>query len=44
MTTDQQLTGSVRHSLIELTVVGVLAEIVFALVGGAPAAAPGRSC
>ncbi|MEV0534030.1 hypothetical protein [Kitasatospora sp. NPDC050463] len=33
--------GSVRHSLIELTVTAVLAEVLFALVGGAPAAAAG---
>ncbi|MEU1504670.1 hypothetical protein [Kitasatospora sp. NPDC005748] len=33
--------GSVRHSLIELTVAAVLAEVLFALVGGAPAAAAG---
>ncbi|MFJ8433971.1 hypothetical protein ACIQ9P_21985 [Kitasatospora sp. NPDC094019] len=33
--------GSVRHSLFELTGAAVLAEIVFTLVGGAPAAAAG---
>ncbi|MFD8693640.1 hypothetical protein [Kitasatospora purpeofusca] len=33
--------GSVRHSLIELTGTAVLAEVLFALVGGAPAAAAG---
>ncbi|WP_406193841.1 hypothetical protein OH807_03745 [Kitasatospora sp. NBC_01560] len=33
--------GSVRHSLIELTAVAVLAEIVFALVGGVPGAVAG---
>ncbi|MEU6238317.1 hypothetical protein [Kitasatospora sp. NPDC047058] len=33
--------GSVRHSLIELTAVAVLAEIVFYLVGGLPAAGAG---
>ncbi|MQS15824.1 hypothetical protein F7Q99_27040 [Streptomyces kaniharaensis] len=30
-----------RHSLIELTVAAVLAEVVFALVGGVPAATAG---
>ncbi|MBP0449175.1 hypothetical protein J5Y04_06390 [Kitasatospora sp. RG8] len=33
--------GSVKHSLIELITVAVLAEILFALVGGAPAAGAG---
>ncbi|MFB7671136.1 hypothetical protein ACFC26_06920 [Kitasatospora purpeofusca] len=33
--------GSVRHSLIELTGTAVVAEVLFALVGGAPAAAAG---
>ncbi|WP_327072211.1 hypothetical protein OG196_00890 [Kitasatospora purpeofusca] len=33
--------GSVRHSLIELTGTALLAEVLFALVGGAPAAAAG---
>ncbi|MFJ4091723.1 hypothetical protein ACIPYS_09085 [Kitasatospora sp. NPDC089913] len=33
--------GSVRHSLIELTGAAVLAEVLLALVGGAPAAAAG---
>ncbi|GAA2828500.1 hypothetical protein RMN57_03170 [Kitasatospora sp. CM 4170] len=33
--------GSIRHSLIELAVAAVLAEILFGLVGGLPAAAAG---
>lgn len=33
--------GSIRHSLIELTAVAALAEVLFALVGGASAAAAG---
>ncbi|WP_395298032.1 hypothetical protein ACF9IK_34745 [Kitasatospora hibisci] len=33
--------GSVRHSLIELAVAAVLAEVLFGLVGGLPAAAAG---
>ncbi|MGV9267252.1 hypothetical protein ACWDRR_21620 [Kitasatospora sp. NPDC003701] len=33
--------GSIRHSLIELTVAAVLAEVLLALVGGASAAAAG---
>ncbi|MFJ9951901.1 hypothetical protein [Kitasatospora sp. NPDC091207] len=33
--------GSIRHSLIELTVTAVLAEVLFALVGGVPAAVAG---
>ncbi|MFE2727599.1 hypothetical protein [Kitasatospora sp. NPDC059327] len=33
--------GSIRHSLIELTVTAVLAEVLFALVGGVPAVVAG---
>ncbi|MFH8384737.1 hypothetical protein ACH4E7_27990 [Kitasatospora sp. NPDC018058] len=41
--TDRQLAqpGSVRHSLIELAVPAVLAEVLFALVGGWPGAGAG---
>ncbi|MET8700268.1 hypothetical protein ACFVUH_04200 [Kitasatospora sp. NPDC058032] len=36
-------TGSVRHSLTELTVVAVLAEVVLGLVGGPPAVVAGAA-
>ncbi|MFF7456669.1 hypothetical protein [Kitasatospora sp. NPDC008115] len=35
--------GSVRHSLVELSVTAVLAEVVFGLVGGLPAVAAGAA-